>query len=471
MKRTIFLAILFCSQLSCLAQEPDTSLDEARTALKKAVKFFDQEVSVEGGYVWQYSADLIKREGEGKVGNTTVWLQPPGTPYIGEAYLDIYQLTKDVYYLRVAQRTAELLVKGQLYSGGWDHKIELEAKVRERYAYRADGKKNEKKRNLSTLDDDKTQSALRFLIRFDRLTHFENNQIHESVNYGLNGLIEAQFANGGWGHGFEGKPDQHPVLKASYDDQNEYTHRKDYWELYTLNDNLMSDVIDTLKLAVQTYESKEYRQSLLKAGDFLLLSQMPDPQPGWCQQYDFDMQPAWARKFEPPAISGGESQSIMMSLMDLYEFTGNKKYLDIIPKALNYYKSSILPDGRLARFYELKTNTPLYFTREYELTYQDDDLPTHYGFKVSSRLERIEARYNSLLTTEWSPPVTPELNVKRPKDEEVIDVINAMDERGAWVEDGKMRYWGNDDDTTKVINPHTFVRNAKILASYIFGQK
>ena len=31
--------------------------------------------------------------------------------------------------------------------------------------------------------------------------------------------------------------------------------------------------------------------------------QMPDPQPGWAQQYDYDMRPMWARKFEPAAIT------------------------------------------------------------------------------------------------------------------------------------------------------------------------
>ena len=52
-----------------------------------------------------------------------------------------------------------------------------------------------------------------------------------------------------------------------------------------------------------------------------------------------------------------------------------------MPPALAYLKKSLLPDGRLARFYELKTNKPLYFTKTYELTYDDSDMPTHYSFK------------------------------------------------------------------------------------------
>ena len=55
----------------------------------------------------------------------------------------------------------------------------------------------------------------------------------------------------------------------------------------------------------QIYGDSTYKDALTRLGDFLVLSQMPDPQPAWAQQYDFEMKPVWARKFEPPAISGG----------------------------------------------------------------------------------------------------------------------------------------------------------------------
>ena len=79
--------------------------------------------------------------------------------------------------------------------------------------------------------------------------------------------------------------------------------------------------------------------------------------------------------------------------MDIYQQTGKPKYLSPLPKAIAYYRSSLLPDGKLARFYELKTNTPLYFTSDYVLTYSDDDMPTHYEFKTVNRLDGIEEEY------------------------------------------------------------------------------
>ncbi len=388
------------------AESSNPSRAETEAALHKAVSFFHERVSVQGGYVWRYSADLSKREGEGKVGEKTAWVQPPGTPYVGEALIEIYKLTSDEYYLNVARKSAMALVLGQLHSGGWAARIEFEPSSRKRYAYRSDGAPSRKARNITTLDDDMTQSALRFLMRYDETTEFKEKKIHEAVMYGLESLLAAQFPNGGWPHVYEKPvdPSQYPVKPAGYLMDGEYSRIKEHWRLYTINDNLMSDVIETLVLAARTYDDERYMEAAKKAGDFLILAQMPDPQPGWAQQYDFDMHPAWARKFEPPAISGGESQLVMISLMDLYEITGERKYLKPISKALEYYKRSLLPDGRLARFYELKTNKPLYFTRDYQLTYSDDDMPTHYGFKMRSSLDGIEKRYNALLHSSWVPP-------------------------------------------------------------------
>ncbi|GIT30923.1 MAG: hypothetical protein Ct9H300mP1_29690 [Planctomycetaceae bacterium] len=55
-------------------------------------------------------------------------------------------------------------------------------------------------------------------------------------------------------------------------------------------------------------------------------AQMPTPA-AWAQQYDLGMHPAWARKFEPPSGTGGESQGVMRTLIFLYQKTGRKDFL------------------------------------------------------------------------------------------------------------------------------------------------
>jgi len=461
------VVLLLCGTLAPAAEPPTRS--QAAAGLRKAVAFFREKVAVGGGYVWRYSADLTKREGEGKVGATTVWVQPPGTPTVGEALVEVYELTRGRYYLDAARESAMALLRGQMHSGGWMARIELDPARRRRYAYRADGKPAAKARDYSSLDDDQTQSALRFLMRYDKATAFADKPVHEAVLYGLDRLLAAQFPNGGWPQVYRGPADasKHPVKPAGYRESGRYPRIKAYSDFYTLNDNLMGDVIDTLLRAWRVYDEKRYRQAALRAGDFLILAQMPQPQPGWAQQYDFDMCPAWARKFEPPAITGGESQQVMMTLMDLYELTGQRKYVEPIGRALAYYKRSLLPDGRLARFYELKTNRPLYFTRDYKLTYDDADMPTHYAFKIGSSLGRIEKRYDALTSRPWRQPPQARASASRPSGATVRRVLDAMDDRGAWVEAGKMRYWPKADPTRKVIDPRTFVRNVRLLARYV----
>ena len=180
------------------------------------------------------------------------------------------------------------------------------------------------------------------------------------------------------------------MVKARYPDYDWKTEGrvKNYWDYYTLNDGLAGTVADTLIAAHQVYKDEKYRAALEKLGDFLILAQMPDPQPGWCQQYNYEMVPIWARKFEPPAITGWESQDVMETLIKIARYTGEKKYLEPIPRALEYFKKCLLPDGRVARYYEFKTNRPLYMDAKYQLTYDDSAAPSHYGWKQAARFER-----------------------------------------------------------------------------------
>ncbi len=406
---------------------------------------------------------------------TTAWLQPPGTPSVGDAYLKAYLLTGDEVLRDATLETAMALVRGQLVSGGWADRIEFAAEDRGRYAYRID--QNRGKFNRTTFDDNKSQSALRFLMRTDRAFKFQNAKIHEACLYALDSFIKAQYPNGAWPQQYDEfpKPEDYPVRKASYPETWSRTYpAKTYRGYYTLNDNTISDVIETLLEAAEIYGKPRYRAAAIKGGEFFLLAQMPDPQPGWAQQYTKEMHPAWARKFEPPAITGGESQGVMQTLLLLARETGEDKFLNGLPRALAYYKKSVLPNGRLARFYELKTNRPLYFTMKYELTYEADDLPTHYGFIVSNKLDRIEKEYQRLKDTDPSKWKTE----RKPRPPRISDslksrakkIVADLDDRGAWVEPGELRYQ-DSQDVNRIINPRTFSQNIEVLAEFLAASR
>jgi hypothetical protein len=224
--------------------------------------------------------------------------------------------------------------------------------------------------------------------------------------------------------------------------------------------------------AFEIYGDTRFQASAEKAGDFILLAQMPEPQPAWAQQYNADMQPAWARKFEPPAVTGGESQGVMKTLLVLYRATGKKKYLEPLPRAMEYLRRSRLPNGRLARFYELKTNKPLYFTREdYKLTYSDADMPTHYSFKTYYGVESIAREYESLRAMDPVELKKPK-KVSRPRlsrglADQAKSIIDGLDEQGRWMGNGRMRDDEQDAPLRRVIDCRTFINNVSALSTYL----
>ena len=86
----LYLAYAFALEMP-QAQSADLNLrDDAIRALKKAASFYQSRVASHGGYVYYYSVDLQQRWGEGKAAPDTIFVQPPGTPTVGMAYLKAY---------------------------------------------------------------------------------------------------------------------------------------------------------------------------------------------------------------------------------------------------------------------------------------------------------------------------------------------------------------------------------------------
>lgn len=464
---------------SLFAQNETVKSSEIKEKLGKSVQFFQLKVAHHGGYVYRYSADLQKCEGEGQTGPDTIWVQPPGTPSVGMAMLEIYQKTGLNEALQAAVSAGHALVNGQLQSGLWTDRIEFEPSARKRFAYRVDGKPGSKSFNTSTFDDDKSQSAVRFLLRLNDELKGGDQRIRESLDVALGSIIKAQYPNGGFAQGFSEPADEsRPAgIKAAYPETwpRVYPGGK-YWNYYTFNDGNIDRIIETLILASQIQNDEKYLNAAIKTGEFILNAQMPAPQPGWAQQYNFEMQPVWARKFEPTAISGGETQGVINTLIDLFIETGDKRFLSPIPQSLDWIEKSALPDGKVARFYELQSNRPLYFNRKYELTYEPNDLPTHYGFIVANKSASLRKKYEKAVSMNERQRIKERdsrrvLNkVKQVSDIQVNEILQAMDDRGAWVEEGKLSYYPKSDPTQLVISSTTFIRNATILADWLLLQ-
>lgn len=445
------------------AQEPDLR-QEALQALKKATTYYREKVARHGGYVYFTSLDLQERWGEGKAGPETIFVQPPGTPTVGMAYLKAFQATGDAHYREAARETAGALMYGQLQSGGWTQTIHFTPnKQAGRYRNGKGGS-----RNTSSLDDDQTQSALIFLMRLDQALEFKDAKVHEAVTYGLDSLLRAQFASGAFPQVWVGPVTKPAPGKAKYPEYDWKTEGrvKNYWDYATLNDNLAGTVSEVLIEAHAIYGEKKYRAALERLGDFLIAAQMPDPQPGWCQQYNDEMIPMWARKFEPPAVSGSESQDAMRTLVKITRITGEKKYLEPIPRALAYFKKCLLPDGRVARFYELRTNKPLYMDAQYRLTYDDSTAPAHYGWKQPAHLDAIEKAYQDAR----NGVAPPRRQGSRDLEARVRQVLKDLDAEGRWISTYQgERLVGQPKfpEGFRYLSSDVFSRNVELLAEFV----
>ena len=138
-RRVVVVLCALGGAVGAPAEAAPPTAAEASQALRRAVDFFRKDVSASGAYLWRYAADLSKQEGEGRASKATAWVQPPGTPSVGGAFLFAYEATGDKHNLQAARETAHALVQGQLRSGGWDYRIEFADKPRRKYAYRVAG--------------------------------------------------------------------------------------------------------------------------------------------------------------------------------------------------------------------------------------------------------------------------------------------------------------------------------------------
>lgn len=465
------LAALLCVchlSPSLSAADSDPTAAEVLATMKTAATYYREQVAVHGGYVYFYSPDLTQRFGEGTASADQVWVQPPGTPTVGMAYLEAYQATTDEFYLNSATETAEALIYGQLESGGWTNCIDFDPKG-ERTAQYRNGKGRGK--NNSSLDDDQTQSAIRFLVKLDHAYDFKNETIHTAATTALDALLAAQFPNGAFPQVWTGPVDQSlPIQQASFPKYDWKTEGrvKNYWDMYTLNDGLAGSVCAVLIEAHETYGDDRYLTSLKKLGDFLILAQLPNPQPAWAQQYSYDMNPIWARRFEPAAVAGRESQDAIETLLAIFNVTRDKKYLEPIPKAVNYLEASILPDGQLARYYEMETNRPLYMNRngkDYFLTYDDKNLPDHYGWKTDQNLERLKNEYRKLVSSTKAIRSNRKVSA-----DQVKPILASLDDQGRWITTftaqklvGDQRFQPGD----QYISSETFAKNIETLSGYL----
>ena len=264
----------------------------------------------------------------------------------------------------------------------------------------------------NSFDNDATTVPMRFLARITNTTG--EAKYKESFLRGLDYMLAAQYPHGGW-------PQFWPL-------------RKGYYSQITYNDGAMIRVMEVVRDVAKgdapyAFVDAERRAKADKAFQLgvecILKTQIRQngKLTAWCAQHDAKtLEPAWARAYEPPSLSGGESVGIIRFLMEIEEPAD--EIVNAIEGAVAWVRSVEMKgwrqervkndDGRSerklvadpeadslwARFYELKTNRPLYLDRDSKFRYDYSEISyerrsgySYHGSWGASLLEKDYPRW------------------------------------------------------------------------------
>ncbi|MCF8378745.1 MAG: pectate lyase [Bacteroidales bacterium] len=319
-----------------------------------------------------------------------------------------------------AKEVAENVLLYQRDIGGWPKNTEMHLEL-------SPGQKEELKVLKSssqdvTTDNGATTTEMNFLSKIYKETH--DRAYKKAFLKGLDYLLEAQYENGGW-------PQFYPL-------------REGYYSHITYNDNSMVNIMNVLKAVKEESEEISVRvkkKTRLKAGkafdkgiEIILKTQYR--QNGeltvWCAQHDeVTLEPAQARSYELPSLSGSESASIVLLLMEIdkpspeiiYAIQSAVKWFDktkILGMRIEDYTNEHGDRDRRstrdehasaiwARFYDLSDNRPFFSSRDGIKKYSLDEISYErrngYGW-YSDAPRDVFKKYKK-----WQPVWAPDNNV------------------------------------------------------------
>jgi PelA/Pel-15E family pectate lyase len=444
-----------------LRKKPDMVTD-VEQVMFRATCFMAEKVSTNGGYLWQYLPDFSRRWGEMEAYETMIWVQHPGTVSMGHLFLDAYNVTGNEYYYHAAEKAASAFIWGQNDCGGWNYIIDFAGDRSLKQWYNTIGKNGWRLEEFQhyygnvTFDDDVSSDATRFLLRLYLLKM--DVKYKPALDKAINFILESQYPLGGW-------PQRYP-LKYDFGKKG----LPDYSSFYTFNDDVIWENINLLIQCYITLGEERFLDPIMRGMNFYLLTQQGNPQGGWGQQYNMELEPTGARTYEPPALLPGTTFNNALLLLKFYEYTGDRRYLAHIPDAIQWLESARLPEkmtegGKFTHptFTEIGSNKPLFVHRKgsnmaygyYYYDYNDDKLLSHYGGKSNVNIEVLKKEYqkvstlspeiatkNSPLKVErFSTKGTPQTyyNLSRyssdeiPDEAKVKEIISSLDDQGRWL--------------------------------------
>ncbi|WEK20893.1 MAG: pectate lyase [Candidatus Pedobacter colombiensis] len=245
----------------------------------------------------------------------------------------------------------------------------------------------------TTFDNGSTYTQIAVLANVYTVTKIEKYK--SAALKGLDYVLESQYKNGGW-------PQFYPL-------------ESNYSRYVTYNDGNFEGIMSLLKdindnkpeyAFLDNTHRKKLKEAYQRAIPCILKTQINDAgkPTAWCQQYDeVTLQPAWARKFEPPSICNKESADLVLFLMSIEH--PSKEIIEAVKNAVAWFEESkiyntrvkVIPAEKLitpfrvsktdrvvvtdttappiwTRYYELKTHKPIFCDRDSKIVYALADI-------------------------------------------------------------------------------------------------
>ncbi|HEX8137021.1 MAG TPA: pectate lyase [Pyrinomonadaceae bacterium] len=322
---------------------------------------------------------------------------------------DALEQKPEWYSTAEALRIADNLLVYQLDTGGWPKNMDMARPLSE--TERAALLKRKQDAEESTIDNGATFTQLVFLARV--YTARKQERHREAFLKGVDYLLKAQYANGGW-------PQYFPL-------------RKGYYSHITYNDNAMIGVMRLLRDIARrkpdyTFVDEERRarseRAVERGVECILKTQVvvDGKRTVWAAQHDEQtLAPAPARKFEPVSLTGQESVYITRFLMGIDR--PSQQVIEAVEAAVAWFEKAKItgiryverPDatklhgfdrvvvkdsaaGPLwARFYEIGTNRPIFIGRDsrvkYDVSEIEDERRNGYGWYTDAPADLLNKDY------------------------------------------------------------------------------
>ncbi|PZO55662.1 MAG: pectate lyase [Alphaproteobacteria bacterium] len=438
---------------------------ETLDVMKRAARFMRERVAYRGGYVWSYAADFSRRWGEMEAYPTMIWMQPPGTATVGHLYLDCFHATRDEFYYQAAMEVAEGLIAAQHPAGGWNYLHDFAGEESARRWYETIGKNGWRLEEFhyyygnATFDDAGTSEASQFLLRL--YLERRSSRLREPVERAVRFVLDSQYENGGW-------PQRFPRVEGEVE----------YAPYITFNDAVADENIKFLLMVYHTLGDERALAAIRRAMEIFPATQQRAPQAGWSLQHHHQtLAPMGARSYEPLSLATHTTAGNIAQMLDFYEWTGERRFIERIPEALAWLDALRLRDDQVQvpgrhhpTFIEFETNRARINHRrgsnsgsgEYYWDYDVRRPITHYSQWRALNVDALRQRYESLAGADLDAllarsPLNPQRNfrlprlfttdtidvsdlnsavgagsVERPSTERVIELINSLNEEGYW---------------------------------------